>query len=369
MFPVSEKFLSALTTSHHMRVSVSAYYDDVETVPDVWIVDGDVHVDAGSEIRRTLSLSIPNPADFPTLETDPYSVYGQQLFVQRGITYLDGSHEMVPLGFFVIDNISGDVHQGPLTISAASRESLIKAQPFEGPTSTSGLAHTRAFVQREIQAVLPGADVVDTSTYGTLPIATATWDTDADRWAAIREAAASIGAEVFEDVAGTFRMRDRPDPDTATPVWSVNAGERGVMVSADRSLTSDGVVNRVIARGENTADDVPPISSTASITDPTDPLRYGGPFGRRTHAYSSQLITSATKADSAARAELIRRRAPNASVDLTAIPNPALDAGDCIRVVYGNGRPPELHIVQKLTIPLDVAGVLSIGTVSGREVG
>ena len=83
------------------------------------------------------------------------------------------------------------------------------------------------------------------------------------------------------------------------------------------------------------------------------------------------LFRSSTQAQATANALLRRYQAPNRSVTLGTIPNPALEAGDCIRVNYGDSAPvpPELHLVQSFTVPLNVEGSadFTIQTVSGKD--
>lgn len=370
MQAVSAGFLPALSTDHGMVAQVDVLYDGALVAENIAYISGSVSVDADSDTRRSLTLTIPDPADFPLLETDRYAPYGQELFAQRGIQYINGVVEMVPLGFFVITDISGDIHTGPLTITASGREYLIKSEPFETATSTGAAVNTAAFIAAQLEAVIPGVDLVDASTLGTNALATATWDAGADRWAALQEVAKSVGCELFVNAEGSFMLRDIPDinaPSTSV-VWSVDAGDGGVLVAAQKSLSADGVYNRVIVRGENSADDIPPVSGTATLTDPTDPLRYGGPFGKRTKSYSSSLVTTSLQAQGVANGLLRTYRAPNRTVTVSSIPNPALDAGDCIRVSYGPGHDPELFLVRSFSVPLDNdSGDFQIETVSGKE--
>lgn len=367
MQTVSDRFLPALASAHGSVVQVDVLYDGATVAEDIAITDGHVNVDRGSDIRRALSLTVPDPSVFPHLETDPYAPYGQELYVRAGVRYLDGSVELVPLGFFVITSVAGDVHTGPLTIDAQGREYLVKAEPFTEPASTDEFGTVAAFVEDKILEAIPTASFVDESTHGVDSIPTTTYDANKDRMAALRECARSIGAELYVSAEGTFVLTDVPDPLTQPVSWDVTPGENGVLVAASRSLSAEGVFNRVVATGENAADNTPPVMGEYAITDPTDPLRYGGPFGRRTKMYSSDLITTVTQAITAARAMLLIYRAPNRTLELDTVPNPALDAGDCIRVEYANGEPPELHIVQSFDVPLKVGGRFTIETVSGRE--
>ncbi|MFI7009963.1 DUF5047 domain-containing protein [Streptomyces sp. NPDC050145] len=368
MLSVSGRWAPTLATDHGVSVSVSALYNGSVVADDLDFVDGAVQVDRGSDTRRTLSLTIDDPKLFPDSETARFGVYGQELYVEAGLAYLDGTTETVPLGFFVIKSVSGNIHTGPLTIQADGRELLCKRAVFETAQSTAGHANAAAFIRTHLEDVVPAAGFVDDSSSGTTALASKTWERDTEVWSALVDVATSVGAELYCDANGTFRLVDVPEIGSAVPVWTVAAGEGGVMVSADMAVTGDGVYNRVVVAGENSSDDAPPVIAEASITDPDDPLRYGGPFGRVTKTYSSSLITSIGAAQGAANALLRQYRAANRTVSLSAVPNPALDAGDCIRVDYGDAAPPELHLVQSFTVPLDVGGGdFTIATMSGKD--
>ncbi|WP_030855236.1 DUF5047 domain-containing protein [Streptomyces sp. NRRL S-475] len=370
MLSVSSKWARALTASHGLSTKVNVLYNGAIVAQDIPFVDGTVKVDRGSETRRSLSLTIAEPSKFPTTETATYGVYGQQIYVERGIRYLDGSTERVPLGTFVITKVSGNIHTGPLTIEAAGREILLKRALFDAATSTKGYISAASFIRTQIQNTVSGADFVDRSTAGAGSIATKTWDAGTDVWSALSEVATSIGAELFCDAYGTYTMVDIPQVANVpvTAVWDVSAGESGVMVSADVALSADDVYNKVTVTGENAEDNKPPVSGSATITAANDPLRYGGPFGKVTFRYSSSLVTNASQAVQTATALLAKKRQANRSVTLEAIPNPALDAGDWIRVNYGPAMLPELHLVNSFEIPLSVSGgSCTIDTVGGHD--
>ena len=370
MQSVSSKWLPALTTDHGLSTKVNVVYNGSIVAEDIAFTDGSVSVDRGSDVRRSLSLSIADPAQFPANATDRFAVYGQRIYVETGIQYLDGSVERVPAGMFVITNVSGNIHTGPLTISASGLEILLKRALWDSATSTKGFANAAAFLAYQIPIVLPGASFVDGSTLAsTTPLATKTWDANTDTWTSFREVADSVGCELFCDALGTFRLVDIPDPTNVavTPVWDVSTGEYGVMVSATMELTADGVYNRVVVTGENAADNKPAVRGTATITNTTDPLYFGGPFGKVTKAVSSSLVTTASQAVAMANALLAKYRAPNRTVSLETVPNAALDAGDRIRVNYGDAALPEIHVVHSFSIPLTVAnGSFAISTVSGK---
>lgn len=369
MQTVSAKWLPALATDHGLSVKVNVLQGGSVTAEDIAFADGAVRVDRGSETRRSLSLTIADPSEYPVTSTDKFAVYGQQIYVESGLVYLDGSVERVPVGTFVVTSVSGNIHTGPLSITATGLEILLRRALWDTATSTGGYASAAAFLDFHIKDTIPGASFVDTSTSGATAIASKTWDRNSDKWSALSEVATSVGAELFCDANGTFRLVDIPDPNNVAiaPVWDVKAGEAGVMVSAVMELSAEGVYNRVVASGENAEDNKPPVSAEAKVTDTNDPLYYGGNFGKVSYAYSSSLITNTNQAQSTANALLRKARGANRTVTLEAVPNAALDAGDRIRVVYGDAHDPEIHIVDNFEIPLTVnGGNFTIATVSGK---
>lgn len=369
MLAVSSKWAPALTTDHGLSVKINVLYNGAIVAEDIGFVDGTVKVDRGSDTRRSLSLTIDDPSQFPVGATDRFGVYGQRIYAECGVTYMDGSSERVPVGTFVITSISGDIHTGPLTIAASGLELLLKRALWDTAQSTATWATPADFMAFHIPDTIPGATFVNASTNGAGVLAARTWDAQTDKMTALSEVAASIGAELFCDANGTFRLVDIPDPAdlTVAPVWNVSVGESGVMVSAVMELASDGVFNRVVASGENAGDNAAPVSAEAKITSTSDPLRYGGPFGKVTKSYASSLITTTAQAQAAANAMLVKYKAANRTVALETIPNPALDAGDRIRVIYGPAHTPEIHIVNAFDIPLSVTeGSFAISTVSGK---
>jgi hypothetical protein len=90
------------------------------------------------------------------------------------------------------------------------------------------------------------------------------------------------------------------------------------------------------------------------------PTRWGGPFGRVPKFYSSPFITTYSQAWAAAHAMLAKELGLPYSADFTAVPNPALEPGDPVRVSYP-GRA-ETHIIDRMTVPLTVGAPLAAST-------
>lgn len=362
MYRVSTRFLQAVRGSARVISEVVLFRTD-GSVERLDHIGGSVTVDRGRAIRRSCSVEIADPALIPRTAADKLATYGARLRVSTGFDYGDGTSELVPLGLFRLDSVSGDPDTGPATLTGTSLEAVVADDKFTEATRVSGTAV--GDVTALIQASLPDAAVVTAPEVVDAVIGSRTWNTQGDRWAAVLECAAAVGAEVYCDPDGVFTIAVLPDLLTTTPVWSIDAGPAGVYVSADRGMNSDGVYNGIVASGENTETDTAPVSVLVVDDDPDSPTYWHGPFGHRPTFYSSSTLTSANLATAAANLLLRAAVAPNATADISSIPNPALEPGDVLRVAYPDGSR-ELHQVQSFTVPI-ATGAFTVRTISAKE--
>jgi hypothetical protein len=239
---------------------------------------------------------------------------------------------------------------------------VVADDAFTAPYRVSGTAVSS--ITNIIQRSLPAATVVNFAVDAA--IGPRTWDIAASPWDAAIECAAAIGADVFTDPEGVFTIAPLPDLASATPVWTIGAGEGGVYISANRGMSSGGVFNAVLARGENTETGVAPVSALVTDNDPTSPTYWSGPYGRRPYFHTSSTLVSSDQCLSAGTLLLSALRAPNATADITLLPNPALAPGDVVRVIYPDGSK-ELHQVQAYSVSLTSSGAFTLQTVSAKE--
>ncbi|MFE3202264.1 DUF5047 domain-containing protein [Embleya sp. NPDC059237] len=362
MLTVTPRFLAALTNSHSPAGHVDAHQGATLLLADVPYQDGTVTADRGSDVRYSLNLTVADLALLPFDTGDPLAPYGQTLRVFQGITYTDGSQETVPCGVHVITNVTGDRDTGPVTVTAKGQEVVLQAAKFIDSWDTRGYSSHLDAISAAVLDVMPAAVIIDRTTHDRAP-AYRVWKTGDDRWAACRELAKAIGAEAYFDAGGSLVVADLPPaPADATPAWDVAAGPGGVQISASWGLTSDGLYNGVRASGQNSTDNVAPVSDLVVDTDPTSPTRWGGPLGRRLLLYESPLLYTVGDCTVAAESLLRDALGMHTDVDLAAVPNPALEPGDCVRTVYADGTR-TLHIVQSLNIPL-AGGPFTIKTLS-----
>jgi hypothetical protein len=360
MYPVSDRFLPRLAENHDPVTRVQLFTTDGRVL-DIEHTGGSVAVDRGQSIRRTCTVTSADVSLIPLAPVDQLATYGSRLRIARGVSYGDGSQELVPLGVFRLDQVDGDPSDGPVTLAGKSLECIVSDDKFQTAYQATGtvVGAIRALITRSI----PDADVI--SQIVDAPIGARTWEADGDPWEACRDVAATAGAEVYTNADGVFIIATFPDLLSTDPVWSVEAAEGGVYVSATRSMSSAGVFNGVIARGEDSGTASAPVQALVVDDDPGSPTYWDGPFGHRPTTYSSSTLTTVGACTGAARLKLLSAKAANASGDLSTLPNPALEPGDVIRVAHPDGLK-ELHQLASFTVPLE-GGDFPIATISAKE--
>lgn len=362
--PPSSRFLPALAYSHRVVTRVQLVLNDGSQLP-LGHTGGQVTVDRSQSIRRTCSITCSDTSLIPRTASAKLNVYGSRLRVFRGIGYGDGTEEVVPVGVFRVDDVQGDPDTGPVTITGSGLEAYIVDDVLKAPVTVQSASTTAVGgIQTLILATLPDAVIINRATDAT--VGTMSWDQQSSRWDACKTLATAIGAELYCDAAGQFIIAPLPDLTGANVVWEVAAGEGGVLVSANRGMSRVGVKNSITAYGENTVDNAPPVSATVEDTDPTSPTYVNGPFGRVTDFYNSATLTTTALCTAAATQLLKDSLKPNSIADLTSLPNPLLEAGDVIRVVYTDGSK-ELHQASSFPVGLDTSTAFVLATISAKE--
>lgn len=361
MRPVTDSFLNTVRGPHtavfRARL-VSPWATGVNPTGTFFgINSGDVTFDVGSDVNGTVDLTTDLEWDYGL------APYGTEMFIERGVEYANGIQEYVGLGYFRINTVEQPL-KGLLRISAEDRMSNIRDGRLVNPIQFSAGTSVAAVLDFLVQDVMPGIPTIyDTIGWSGGSAYTTTLFTDQvcsdDRLAFIQSLVTSYGKVCYFDYAGRFVVKTPPDP-TAEPVTLINAGENGVLVQANRSISRDGVYNGVVARGEPVGE-LPPVQAVVVDTDPKSPTLWGGPFGKVPRFFSSSFMTNASQCLAAAQGLLLSSVGLPYSVSLGLVPNPALEANDVIQVQYDE-HTFETHIADSITYPLHVDGEMRIST-------
>ncbi len=368
MRPVSAQFLATIRGSHTavFRATLCTTFQSGTTPAGdrLDIIGGNVKLSATDDIYGTLSLT--TAGEWPRVSDLGFAPYGNEIYVERGVEYGVGQRELVGLGYYRIDTLEQETApDGPLEISGSDR--------------SAGIADARFLMPRQFGAGLTRGTLVAALITEVYPAAVIDWDdtvlrdglvgrtviTEDDRAGTLRDFIKSLGKVGYWDYRGHYVIKTPPSV-TGGAAWTVDAGRNGVLVQMKRGLTREAVYNAVVATGE-AADTSAPVVGIAYNLDPASPTYYFGAFGPVPKFYSSPFITTVAQARNAAAAELRQQLGIPYQVELSSIPNSALEPWDVIDATYPK-RPrvqsywTERHIVDELTIPLDTKSALEIST-------
>lgn len=323
---------------------------------DLLLTGGRVEFNATAEIRATGSATVIG--EWPRARDLSLGPYGSEVFLARGVDTGENGILWAPLGYYrIVDTSQGDAAKGPITLDLQDRMATIIDSRFMQP--------------RQWLIGTTVGDIVTEVVTEVYPDAVITWDDDSNlsqlgrsliveesRFDVLQTLADGLGKIFYWNDIGELAFLTAPDEDV--PIWTVKAGAGGAMVNANRSISREGIYNAVVVTGEG-PDELMPVRAVAYDAQESSPTFFGGRFGRVPRFYSSSFIT--TQQQAAQAAENLLRRSLGASYDvgLAAVPNPALRPYDVTRVVYNDGNR-ELHIADRVTIPLDVTSVLNLAT-------
>lgn len=362
MWDVSNAAREALNRSSAVRIRATAF-TAIQGSIELPVTGGSCTFDSGSNVRRQATVNLPNdPALWPNDPFDILSPWGTEIGVEYGIVLPGGAVEWVPLLRGPITETPWEIGgTGDISVPVSDRCAYLSDDRFDVTTTTTSALSVVGQIAAYIQETLPDVTVADyTGSTTRCPIV----DVQQDRLGAVVKLAEAISAEVYCDALGDFVIV--PQATTDDPPTFILEGT-GLVVSAKRTASRDGIYNRVRVSGQTnttsaggTTNQVPPVYSVAIDDNPLSPTRYGGPFGRKTRFYVSSMITTQAQADSTAHSLLQKVLGKGMKVSLTTVTDPTLDAGD-VGYVTVRGRK-ETHIIDSVTIPFDVSTTQSIET-------
>lgn len=363
MRPVTAAFQAIVRGSHRMsaraRICEPGQTGVNPVGTEIRILAGDVQLDANADVRSTVDMETDGLGAWPTSPAGLLTPYGAELFVERGIVYGDGAVEWVSLGYHRLYSVEqAQAPNGPIRLAGRDRMSAIIDGRLLSPV--------------QFDAGTPVADVFDAMVLAVYPEAVIEFDFDAnaatlagshiadeDRYALLLDLAQSLGKVMYFDHEGKLQVRSAPD--ATVPVLDVNHGAGGVLVAMSRALDRDGVYNAVVANGESPGATTIP-RAVAYDLNPSSATYWNGPFGRVPRFFTSPFIETVEQAEAAAVAMLQKAVGLPYNVSFDAVPNPALEPLDPVRVTYADNAPAEVHVIETMTVPLVADGAFTATT-------
>lgn len=360
MFPVSAAFLDAVANGGEVMTVVDVLENGAPIAQDVPVVDGTVRMRARSKVRRTVDVTIAGDEWVPRSARSALTPAGQEVVVRRGFV-IGGVPELVPLGIFpiVTSETSGDV----VRVTGPDRSYMIAQQYLPRSFVVSWRAGV-SFVAAWLQLIgyAPWVYVGPPRSYRVeLPdfdLPTSVTGAGVNRWEEALTWADNAGAEVLFDGLGTLILRP-PRTFSSDPDYVIRDGEGGTLTEIDLKLDRTGVFNLIRLRATH------PLYDAAEVTiydnDPSSPTYLYGPYGRVERVEDVDMIPVRAQMQRVARAILERQLGAVGSLDLEAVPNPALEEGDLV-LVQRDGLVDELHVIEDITLGLGAAGKMKCTT-------
>lgn len=361
MRAVSDSFLNALRGSHGSRSRATVCTEWQEGVSptgtEIPLLDGDIRFDASADIRASLDMrtSAEHWSDDPDGLVTPY---GNEIYIERGLVLYGGQKTFVGQGYYRIESVEqDDAPDGEVRIAAKDRMAGLIEARLEAPVQFGN--------NTSVQTVFV------TLVLDVYPLATIEFDFDAaattfpgshiaerERFEFLKDVATGLGKIMYWDYRGVLVVRTAPE--LTDSVWSVNAGEGGVLVGMSRELNRDGVYNSVVVNGETPGEES--FRAVARDMAPNSPTYWLGKYGKVTRFFSSPLINSQLSANQAAVSMLKRVLGLPRSINFRTVVNPALEVFDPVLITFSSKEPSQTHILDSINMPLGVEGAMTADT-------
>lgn len=332
---------------------------------DLSVANYTVTADEGRVDRYVCDLKLS-----PDTDAALFRPYGARLRLWHRLNPPGLDAVDVPAGVYRLASRASRLPDGEVQVAGMGLERIVERDKFPYPRtiqSGSTVNEIKALVEQSVPDAL--FDVRDVTDKRVLKV---TYKDS--RWGAVyaddKSLARSIAAVVFCDAGGRWRIQPAPKRRNQ-PVWTVDEGVGGALVTSDAELSDDDVRNVWVITFERT--DGKRSFSVPVVDDDRDSPTFAGAvsdatgdrFGRYVAEAKTPLAETVQEAREYGEARLATSTGLSESLSLTAVPHPGLEVGDVIRTRNSDGMLSK-RIVSSISWS---TGAMSVGTrVVHREV-
>lgn len=372
MTRATQRFLNEIRGSH----TVYSYVDVTSPTHEtrrLTVLDGYVNADRSASVRRAGHVTCIDPAgDFvPRGVRGILTPFGTEIRPYRGVKYADGTIEVYPLGVFRLSKVN--LHEtGPSGISITLDFYDLSRTAARDKFTTTYTVATGTNVVFAIQAILartfPALDY-DAVLSPLTTSAPQVFSTGGDPWAEAQKLAKSVGCELWFDTSARVVIAPPTDIDAMpTPAYSYVEGPGCVLTDLTADYSDDPGFNGVIVTGASPGSSDPPVRGEAWDYEPSSPTYRFGPYGEVPQFVTDSNIKTTADAQASAESLLRGQLGFGSALQVTSWVNPALEAGDVIRVERGPLRVDGLYILDSFTVPLKKDGYQTLKLRAKRTV-
>lgn len=372
MYPTSAAFKTAIKTNHKVIAKAEIWATDRKLI-DLSINSGKVSVNVSNAVRRTCEVNLTTDRTISNLVPDDgfdyLAPFGNQLRVYRGIEYTDGTQEYIPLGVFVITEVSiSDTNDGVAMIVRGEDKSIIVSRN----KWTSAYQMVNGTLEASLSALLqnryPDIELDFPVTNVTINQVVLGADSNLDPWKDAVMIAQLVGYDLYFDVNGICTMKQFPTLDAASVVATYEEGNGTTITKLDRNISTKETYNGVIYTVEG-SQVTTPIRVEVWDEDTTSPTYRYGVFGSVPTFITTELISTSADAIKAATLLLNTYIGAQEEINFSSIVDPSLDVNDVIYVYASGAKVDRTVIIDSIDMPLEYEAPLSVKTRVVRVVG
>lgn len=362
MYPASAEFKAAIRTDH-IAIAKAEVWNQDSKIADLDIDSGSVKVSVSSAVRRTCEVRLITDRTTANLVPDngfdTLAPFGNELKLYRGVQFADGTTEYVPLGVFVMTQVSiQDSNDGvSISINGEDRSIIISrnkwTEPYQMVQGTLEASLTALLQDRwaDIQTSFPTTNVtVQQVIFGA--------DNNNDAWKDAVGLAELVGYDLFFDVDGVCTMKQFPSLDSSVVVATYQEDENTIITSLDRSMSTKETYNGVIYTIEG-SQVTTPVRVEVWDEDTTSPTYRYGVFGEAPTFITTGVLATEAEAIKAATALLNTYIGAQEEISWNSLVDPTLDVNDVVYIHTYGAKVDRLVIIDSLTIPLNPQSGLS----------
>lgn len=355
MYSSSSAFKTAVLGDHIVIAKAEVWASD-QKLQEINIAEGSVQVDAKSAVRRTCEATLFTSREtnnlVPDNDFDLLTPFGNELRLFRGVEYTDGTQEYIPLGVFVITEVSiNDSNEGvQIKLSGEDRSIRVSrakwTEPYQMTAGSLEDSLTDLLQDRypDVEVSFPTTNVsVNQVVLGT--------EKDNDPWKDAVEIAELVGFDLYFDQNGIVQLKQFPTLDGSIVVATFNEGEGTTITQLNRTISTKSTYNGVIYTIEGT-EVATPIRVEVWDEDPASPTYRYGIFGEVPVFIETSLVATEAEAVKAALNLLNIYIGSQEVINWESMVDPTLDAQDVVYVKSNGSKVDRLVIIDTIDIPL-----------------
>lgn len=349
---VSDRWVAAISESHTVKTVVDVHRLDIDIpITQLGVTEGAITMNAGDSTRRSADLTVIDQDGTlsPAEAEDILSPLTAEIRIWSGIVYTDGTEELVSCGYYAVDEYEMVRDGGRRTykLTCFDRSKRCVSQ-FGRPFSTVPNAPLEDVIADMIHFKAP--TIPRRLPVTGLFVPALVFPGNSNAWAEAEKLANWSGYTLEIDrQLGEIVMNPTVTDVGKDPVWEFVDDERAVAWEVESSFSRADAPNHVIVRGQgSSADDV---FGEAWDNDPTSPT-YVGRIGYNTREYSDERVITDEQATRAAQRILGRDLGKAKVHPLKALPNPALELDQTVKLRQLDYGLDTFALVEKVELPL-----------------